>query len=123
MDNRKICPHCNVLLSRKAFEAHRRLYYDSIAQTWVKKRCSESLITCDFDEPVLPVQPSQEELAFDCCEPRTDCLDVEQPPPVVEFGATMESTPYFLGQYLKFAQNCATGCCGAVVYEFTYTAM
>ena len=38
---------------------------------------------------VLPVQPSQEELlAFDCCESRTECLDVEQLPPVVELDAT-----------------------------------
>lgn len=86
---KQVCPHCDSLLSKKAFEAHRRLYYDSGSQQWIKKRCLQQPEVCAFDEP------SEEEHAFDPNPGnRTDSTvlepPLEPPPPIVEFDATLE---------------------------------
>lgn len=33
------CPHCERELSKKTFEAHKRLYYDRELDQWIKKQC------------------------------------------------------------------------------------
>lgn len=32
------CPHCEIVLSKKSYDAHKRLYYDEDASQWIKKR-------------------------------------------------------------------------------------
>lgn len=32
------CPHCATTLSKKSYDAHRRIYYDEDASSWIKKR-------------------------------------------------------------------------------------
>lgn len=36
--HRHHCPHCETMLSKKSFDAHKRLYYDEDASNWIKKR-------------------------------------------------------------------------------------
>ena len=39
MDERRIhCTHCGGLVSKKTFLAHKRVYYDSNSDQWVKRR-------------------------------------------------------------------------------------
>jgi len=46
------CPHCDCLLSKKTFEAHKRLYYDGSTDQWIKKCCLEASEDLDFEEPI-----------------------------------------------------------------------
>ena len=50
-----LCPHCSCYLS-KAYRAHRRLYYDSTTDQWLKKREVETDIDCpvEFDTLEAP---------------------------------------------------------------------
>ena len=34
---RKLCGHCNEMLSYSAYRSHKHLYYDQSTQTWVKE--------------------------------------------------------------------------------------
>ena len=54
-----MCPHCDSLLSKKTFEAHKRLYYDESSFQWIKKGCTKEPL-CDFDEPSLELYAFQE---------------------------------------------------------------
>ena len=47
-----VCPHCSSYLSKKAYRAHRRLYYDPATDQWLKKREVETDILCpvEFDD-------------------------------------------------------------------------
>ena len=77
------CQHCDVLLSKKTFEKHKRLYYDDSTCQWIKRRCmctEEPL--CDFDEPSLeldafcPNKPNQSSIP---CDPPPPLVNLEQP--------------------------------------------
>ena len=38
MDERINCTHCGGFVSKKTFLAHKRIYYDSTTDQWLKKR-------------------------------------------------------------------------------------
>ena len=83
------CPHCKSCLSRKAFDTHKRLYYDAASNQWIKKRCltteehqkelnltEQAIEECDYDFSVLD----------DSQDNSIDQHDVDSPPPIVDFG-------------------------------------
>ena len=37
-DPRQFCPHCSQTLSTKTYKAHKRLYFDSNSNSWIKRR-------------------------------------------------------------------------------------
>lgn len=39
---RKFCVHCGESLAQRTFREHARVYYDSISQSWTKKRRTDS---------------------------------------------------------------------------------
>ena len=53
-----ICPHCSCELSKKAYNAHKRLYYDNSTHQWIKKRHVTDLEVELFDETDFEVEPS-----------------------------------------------------------------
>ena len=72
------CQHCDLLLSKKTFERHKRLYYDDSTCQWIKKRCvSAEEPVCDFDEPSLELD------AFSPNEPNHSNIPCDPPPPLV----------------------------------------
>lgn len=78
------CPHCETLLSRKSYEAHKRLYYDGDANDWIKKR----RLTSD-DEHLLISQTEEaiEQFDFDAFGPDEILTEMEfdDRPPLVDF--------------------------------------
>ena len=36
------CPHCGALVSRKTYRMHKRLYYDSDTEQWIKRKALDS---------------------------------------------------------------------------------
>lgn len=76
-----VCPHCDCLLSKKALDSHRRLYYDTISCTWIKKRCLEQpKPQCEFEEPSL------DDFAFEITgDDKDGNSEAEIPPPPIEF--------------------------------------
>ena len=37
-DHRQFCPHCSQTLLTKTYKAHKRLYFDSGSNSWIKRR-------------------------------------------------------------------------------------
>ncbi len=75
---KQICPHCDCLLSRKAIERHRKLYYDASSSSWIKKRCLQQPDpVCEFEEPSL------DDFAFDHLDDDSSPPEVSPPPPLV----------------------------------------
>ena len=93
---KQTCPHCDSLLSKKALDTHRRLYFDTKSGTWMKKRClGQPKPLCKFEEPSL------EDFAFDDCNFNTP--DVELPPPPIEFDQSRSYDLTLAGNFLAIA--------------------
>lgn len=58
----EICPHCDTCMSRKSYDAHKRLYYDVETGEWLKKR---RLITDDQCAELVSTEQAMEECDFD----------------------------------------------------------
>lgn len=37
-EDKELCPHCSVQVSKKTLLAHKRVYYDCSSDQWIKKR-------------------------------------------------------------------------------------
>lgn len=55
------CPHCDLLLSRKSYEAHKRLYYDGDTSQWIKK----SRLASNEQDLFSKTEEAIEQLDFD----------------------------------------------------------
>lgn len=83
MDGKIFCQHCHQYLVKKSFIRHKRLYYDSDADQWIKKRCTDMF---DFEEdPELCADETAFQISHDgsnvgCSSNEVDCI----PPPLVE---------------------------------------
>ena len=90
---KKECPHCEILLTKKSYDAHRRLYYDDNTG-WIKKR----RLTCDEDHSRI----SATEQAIEQCAPEEDQTRIEtDAPPLVDFGDEIaETTNLYEGDIL-----------------------
>ena len=48
------CPHCGVEVAKKTFKTHKRLYYDSNTDQWVKRRTTEEVSEAsEYAYPIL----------------------------------------------------------------------
>lgn len=82
----EVCPHCDTCMSRKSYDAHKRLYYDEETGEWIKKR---RLITDDQRAELVLTEQAMEECDFDLDtalvrEPNHD-NETSDRPPLVEF--------------------------------------
>ena len=92
-DSRLYCPHCEALLSRKAYDAHKRLFYDDDNNKWIK------LDMLTAEEEHLHVAQTEQAMEYfdfdaDCPSPdqvqeigtssnEMDCSN--SPPPLIDF--------------------------------------
>lgn len=79
-DSTTFCPHCQQNLSKKSFIKHKRLYYDSDTDQWMKKRCTDDMF--DFQEDL---ELLADESAFDVGFASSSNEADGSPPPIVEF--------------------------------------
>ena len=79
----KLCPHCCTSLSQKSYDTHKRLFYDSATNQWIKEDHQRELTST--------------EQAIEECD--TDFITDEHPPPLVDFGDdpnfSQDSDAYF----------------------------
>ena len=85
------CPHCENTLSKKSYDAHKRLYYDEDAGQWIKRR---RLTTNDEHTILSETENAIEQFDFDAnltdsIESPTDIED-ELPPPYIDLGDIVE---------------------------------
>lgn len=62
---RKVCEHCNELLSYSAYRSHKALYFNETEQRWIgsSKRTANTL-TCateDLDDPTMDYDDAQDD--------------------------------------------------------------
>ena len=72
------CPHCESMLSKKSYLAHKRLYLDD--DQWIKKRC---LIPTNQEVLLTDTESGMEECDF-IFDSNLDCDSIqlqESPPP------------------------------------------
>ena len=87
---RNHCPHCDSMLARKTYDAHKRLYYDVETDQWIKKR---RLTTDDEYNLLSSTENAMEQLDFDtsCFNLAPSTLDEsnnssqDEAPPIVDF--------------------------------------
>ena len=81
---REICPHCSCSLSRKVYEAHKRLYFNADSNQWVKKLCLTSI---EYRDSLAITELALEE----CDDFQNSDVDerrigsTSDPPPLVDF--------------------------------------
>ncbi len=94
------CPHCEELLSKKSYEAHKRLYYDCNTG-WIKKR----RLTADEEYTrVSTAEQAIEQFAFETDDSEFQNADEtnvdgneesDRPPLLVDFGdEIMDNSPH-----------------------------
>lgn len=77
----EICPHCNFSLSKKAYETHKRLYYNTESDQWIKKHC---LIPDEQIDSLVTTELALEECEFDLDDSENSDSHSDLPP-VPEF--------------------------------------
>ena len=84
-DPRQFCPHCSQTLSTKTYKAHKRLYFDSNSNSWIKRRKADpedfAVLLCFDSDTDLEDAPSNSAPSI--------CPD-EEYPPVVGFVSSEE---------------------------------
>ena len=79
------CPHCFTYLSLKAYDTHKRLFYDGDTNQWIKKTC---LTTEEHRQELASTEQAVEECDFDFGGEEHDgghVSEVDSRPPMVDF--------------------------------------
>jgi hypothetical protein len=93
------CPHCDGLLSKESYEAHKRLYLDN--DVWIRKR---RLTADDEHFRIIETEEAIEQFDFDASESNLEvdetddymeCADT--PPPEVDFNFLNEGPTQGVG--------------------------
>ena len=87
-ERKVLCPHCDNYLSKKTLATHRRLYYDSTADRWIKKRrpMQASPDHEDFSIFELPEASTlTDDRTMDTVSSTANSDASEQLPPIVDF--------------------------------------
>jgi hypothetical protein len=101
------CPHCENLLSKKSFNAHKRLYYDEETHQWIKRG---KLTTHDDRSLLSETEHAIERFDFDAnftnsksssnsAENLSNDFEREIPPPYIDF-ADVEGDIHEQGEHM-----------------------
>lgn len=77
--DQQLCPHCECILSKKSYMAHKRLYHDGETNQWIKKG---QLVPTEHQTLLTETETAMEECDF-CFESSDDEDSVicDSPPP------------------------------------------
>ena len=99
MDGQIFCPHCANTLSKKAYETHKRLFYDDVRDQWIKKA---RLTTQDHQNELALTECAVEECDYEfggdrdvegSFQQNDSCLrSSDSPPPLVDFEAENDNS-------------------------------
>lgn len=103
---KKECPHCEILLTKKSYDAHKRLYYDENTG-WIKKR---RLTSDEEHSRVSATEQAIEQCAFDHgLEEDQTRIEIDAPPLVDFCDEIAETTNRYEGD-----------CTCALIHDFLY---